>query len=169
MLSQVAGASVARDDPSAAGEVPRLQSVLTRGRTHVCVGLSWGAARPGKLENLSRPPAVGSPKPLCLQWNRQERRSHSNLCSPFEGLPTEGLFHRHPGATGTHGGRLLEDGVGVEVPHGRDADGGPGERAGQGRSWPAWALRGAVCTHGGPARLHHPGGPAVNGPPAVSC
>lgn len=71
MLSQVAGASVARDDPSAAGEVPRLQSVLTRGRTHVCVGLSWGAARPGKLENLSRPPAVGSPKPLCLQWNRK--------------------------------------------------------------------------------------------------
>lgn len=60
------------------------------------------------------------------------------LCSPFEGLPTEGLLHRHPGAPGAHGGGLLEDGLGVEVPRGRDADGAPGERAGQGLPAELW-------------------------------
>lgn len=60
------------------------------------------------------------------------RKSASNLCSPFEGLPAEGLFHRHTGAPGTHSGGLLENGLGVEVPHDRDADGDSGERAGEG-------------------------------------
>lgn len=55
--------------------------------------------------------------------------------------------------------------MGVEVPHGRDADGGPGERAGQQPSWPARALRGAVCTPSSPAHRRS----AVMGSPGISC
>lgn len=67
---------------------------------------------------------------------------------PFEGLPTEGLLHRHPGATGTHGRGLLEDDLGMEIPHYRDADGGAGERAGEG-CHPAPTLQGQ------PVHLRH--------------
>ena len=84
-----------------------------------------------------------------------------NLCSrPFEGLPAEGLLHRHPGAPGTHGGGLLEDGLGVEVPRDRDADRSPGERAGQRR--PSRPL-----TH---TSRSPPAGPPVpwDGSPAIS-
>lgn len=70
--------------------------------------------------------------------------SRTSTSLPFEGLPAEGLLHRHPGAPGAHSGGLLEDGLGVEVPYDRDADRGPGERAGQGAAQPT---SGAVNTH----------------------
>ena len=77
-----------------------------------------------------RPWAVLSPR--VPTWVSGGRKPGLNLCSrPFEGLPAEGLLHRHPGAPGAYGGGLLEDGVGVEVPRDRDADRSPGERAGR--------------------------------------
>lgn len=41
------------------------------------------------------------------------------ICPP--GLQAEGLFYRNPGPPVSHGGGLLEDGVGVEVPFNRYA------------------------------------------------
>ncbi|XP_061561698.1 receptor-type tyrosine-protein phosphatase epsilon isoform X3 [Phycodurus eques] len=51
--------------------------------------------------------------------------------SPFYGIPTEGLLHRHAGPAAAHRGGLLEDGVGVEVSLHRHAHRAPGEGAGQ--------------------------------------
>lgn len=95
----------------------------------------WGSAQAPevwRILSLARPWAVLSPR--VPTWVSGGKKLGLNLCSrPFEGLPAEGLLHRHPGAPGTHGGGLLEDGLGVEVPRDRDADRSPGERAGQRR------------------------------------
>lgn len=50
------------------------------------------------------------------------------VCS---GLQTEGLLHRHSGPSPTHGGGLLEDGVGMEVSLHCHAHRAPGEGAGK--------------------------------------
>lgn len=50
------------------------------------------------------------------------------VCS---GLQTEGLLHRHSGPSPPHRGRLLEDGVGMEMSLHRHAHGAPGEGAGE--------------------------------------
>lgn len=50
------------------------------------------------------------------------------VCS---GLQTEGLLHRHSGPAPPHRGRLLEDGVGMEMSLHRHAHGAPGEGAGE--------------------------------------
>lgn len=104
-----------------------MSSFQTKWASGGCGENAWGMfslVRP-QLSSASRCPIV-----------ELGRKSASNLCSPFEGLPAEGLFHRHAGAPGTHSGGLLENGLGVEVPHDRDADGGSGERAGEGAAQP---------------------------------
>lgn len=56
------------------------------------------------------------------------------VCS---GLQTEGLLHRHSGPSPPHRGRLLEDGVGMEMSLHRHAHGAPGEGAGEQRMFAA--------------------------------
>lgn len=50
------------------------------------------------------------------------------VCS---GLQTEGLLHCHSGPSYAYRGRLLEDGVGMEMSFHRHADWAPGEGAGE--------------------------------------
>lgn len=50
------------------------------------------------------------------------------ICPP--GLQAEGLFYRNPGPLVSHGGGLLEDGVGVEVSFNRYAHRAQRKRAG---------------------------------------
>lgn len=91
-------------------------------------GCMWALPAGARPRPLSGPSCAKAPGPGAEPT--EEIRLSPLL--PFTGLPTEGLFHRHPGAPGAHGGGLLADGLGVEMPHHRDAHGGPRARAGQG-------------------------------------